>query len=55
MLDFLGNGEGEFRAAHDDILGAIEKVIAEGQVTRDMGGKQSTQQVGEAIAALVQG
>ncbi|MNM85028.1 Tartrate dehydrogenase/decarboxylase [compost metagenome] len=55
MLDFLGNGEGACRAAHDDILRAIEQVIAEGRVTRDMGGEQSTQQVGEAIAGLVQG
>ena len=55
MLDFLGQGDARYRAAHDDILAAIEQVIAEGEVTRDMGGQRSTQEVGEAIAARVAG
>ncbi|KRV64750.1 tartrate dehydrogenase [Pseudomonas citronellolis] len=55
MLDFLGQGDARYRAAHDDILVAIEQVIAEGEVTRDMGGQRSTQEVGEAIAARVAG
>lgn len=37
----------------DDILKAIEAVIAQGNTTRDMGGSHSTQEVGEAIVALL--
>ncbi|GAB7530229.1 tartrate dehydrogenase [Pseudomonas sp. 3A(2025)] len=48
MLDFLG-----CRGAHDDILAAIEQVIASGEVTPDLGGKASTQAVGDAIARVV--
>ena len=48
MLDFLGE-----KAAHDAILKAIETVLAEGPRTRDLGGKASTTEVGEAIAKLV--
>lgn len=48
MLDFLGE-----RAAHDAILKAIEQVLAQGPRTRDLGGKASTTEMGEAIAALV--
>lgn len=49
MLDFLGH-----RQAHDDILIAIEQVIASGEVTPDLGGKASTQAVGDAVVrALV--
>ena len=33
MLDFLGNGDERYRAAHDGILRGIEAVIAEGMVT----------------------
>ncbi|RYG98096.1 MAG: tartrate dehydrogenase, partial [Alphaproteobacteria bacterium] len=50
MLDFLGNGDDRYRAAHDGILQAIEDVIAEGPITPDLGGKGSTQDVGAAIA-----
>ncbi len=53
MLDFLGNGHGAGRAAHDAILVAIEQVLREGPRTRDLGGTASTREVGEAIAALV--
>jgi tartrate dehydrogenase/decarboxylase/D-malate dehydrogenase len=48
MLDFLGE-----REAHDAILRAIERVLAEGPRTGDLGGKASTTEMGEAIAALV--
>ena len=48
MLDFLGE-----KAAHDAILKAIETVLAEGPRTRDLGGKASTTEMGEAIAKLV--
>jgi len=47
MLDFLG-----CRDAHDAIVGAIEKVLAEGPRTRDLGGKASTTEMGEEIAKL---
>jgi tartrate dehydrogenase/decarboxylase/D-malate dehydrogenase len=48
MLDFLGH-----RDAHDAIVGAIEKVLAEGPRTGDLGGKASTTEMGEAIARLL--
>jgi tartrate dehydrogenase/decarboxylase/D-malate dehydrogenase len=53
MLDFLGNGDAAYRAAHDAILAAIERVLVDGPRTPDMGGTASTTQMGEAIAALV--
>ena len=48
MLDFLG-----YRAAHDAVLAAIEKVLdpaSGGPRTPDLGGSGSTQDVGRAIA-----
>ncbi len=48
MLDFLGE-----RAAHDAIIKAIEQVLREGPRTRDLGGKSSTADLGQAIADLV--
>jgi len=48
MLDFLGE-----RAAHDAILKAIETVLIEGPRTRDLGGKASTTEMGEAVARLI--
>jgi tartrate dehydrogenase/decarboxylase/D-malate dehydrogenase len=48
MLQFLGE-----QAAHDAIVAAIEKVLAEGPRTRDLGGRASTTEVGAAIAALI--
>jgi tartrate dehydrogenase/decarboxylase/D-malate dehydrogenase len=48
MLDFLGH-----RDAHDAIVKAIERVLAEGPRTPDLGGSASTTQMGEAIAALI--
>ena len=57
MLDFLTGGQGAGRAAHDDILRAIEAVLragpASGQLTPDLGGKASTTELGQAIAARV--
>ncbi|MOA69288.1 D-malate dehydrogenase [decarboxylating] [compost metagenome] len=53
MLDFLGNGDERYRAAHDGILAAIETVIHNGPKTRDLGGNASTQEVGQAIAAAL--
>ena len=45
MLEFLGH-----RAAHDDIMNAIEHVLAEGPRTPDMGGTGDTASVGRAVA-----
>ncbi|WP_269935703.1 tartrate dehydrogenase [Serratia liquefaciens] len=53
MLDFLGAGEPRYRQAHDGILAAIEQIIASGPRTPDMQGDATTQQVGQAIAALL--
>jgi tartrate dehydrogenase/decarboxylase/D-malate dehydrogenase len=53
MLDFLGNGDERYRAAHDGILQAIEQVIADGPITPDLGGTGSTQDVGKAIADIL--
>jgi tartrate dehydrogenase/decarboxylase/D-malate dehydrogenase len=48
LLDHLG----EHKAAVG-VLSAIERSIAEGKVTKDMGGLLSTSAVGDAIAAIV--
>ncbi|CAB3756999.1 tartrate dehydrogenase [Paraburkholderia humisilvae] len=51
MLDFLGQQSGDERAAHDAILAAIEATLRDGPRTADLGGRASTHEVGEAIAA----
>jgi tartrate dehydrogenase/decarboxylase/D-malate dehydrogenase len=48
MLEHLGHAD-----AAAGIVTAIEKVIAGGPKTRDMGGSASTKEVGEAIAAAI--
>ena len=53
MLDFLGEGQGAGRAAHDAIVQAIETVLAQGPRTADLGGTASTTEMGDAIAARV--
>jgi tartrate dehydrogenase/decarboxylase/D-malate dehydrogenase len=53
MLDFMTQGQGAGRAAHDAIVKAIEAVLVKGPRTGDLGGKASTTEVGRAIAALV--
>ncbi|MGO9014602.1 MAG: tartrate dehydrogenase [Dissulfurispiraceae bacterium] len=51
MLDYLGHPE-----AARAIVAAIERVVEDGKaLTRDLGGHASTAEVGQAIAALVQG
>jgi tartrate dehydrogenase/decarboxylase/D-malate dehydrogenase len=54
MLDFLTEGKGAGRAAHDAIVAAIENVLSNGPRTGDLGGKASTTEAGRAIAALVE-
>jgi tartrate dehydrogenase/decarboxylase/D-malate dehydrogenase len=49
MLEHLGHA-----AAADAVVRAIETLVAEGKtVTRDLGGKASTREVGEALASLI--
>jgi tartrate dehydrogenase/decarboxylase/D-malate dehydrogenase len=48
MLDYLGE-----RAAHDAIVRGIERVLAAGPHTPDLGGSASTDEMGRAIAAAV--
>lgn len=54
MLEFLGQGDDRYQQAHDDIIRAIETVIAQGSVTPDMGGKLSTQAAGSAVVAALE-
>jgi tartrate dehydrogenase/decarboxylase/D-malate dehydrogenase len=53
MLDFLTQGQGAGRAAHDAIVSAIEAALIDGPLTPDLGGKASTTELGQAIAARV--
>ena len=53
MLDFLGQGDPTYQAAHDAIMGAIESVLLHGPRTPDMGGSASTSDMGRAIAAAI--
>jgi tartrate dehydrogenase/decarboxylase/D-malate dehydrogenase len=53
MLDFLGAGEGKYRAAHDAIVAAIESCIQDGARTPDLGGTADTTEAGKAIAAAL--
>lgn len=53
MLDFLGDSQGVYRQAHDDMIAAIESVLAQGPHTPDLGGDASTTVVGQAIASAL--
>lgn len=53
MLDFLGGADEACRAAHDALMSAIEHVLEHGPRTPDLGGKASTQIMGQAIADFV--
>jgi tartrate dehydrogenase/decarboxylase/D-malate dehydrogenase len=55
MLDFLTQGQGAGRAAHDAIVRAIEHVLAHGPRTPDLGGQSHTEDLGWAIADHVKG
>jgi len=54
MLDFLGNGNALYKAAHDEIMQAINKVLLSGPRTPDMGGTSSTSDLGKAIASTIE-
>jgi len=53
MLDFLSQGQGAGRAAHDAIVKAIETVLRDGPRTPDLGGSAGTTELGQAVAALI--
>jgi tartrate dehydrogenase/decarboxylase / D-malate dehydrogenase len=48
MLDFLGH-----RQAHDAVVRAIERILASGPRTGDLGGQASTSEAGTAIAQAI--
>ena len=49
MLEHLGHAE-----AARAVVGAVERLVEEGKtLTRDLGGKATTAEVGRALAALV--
>ena len=49
LLEHLGHQD-----AADAVVGAIETLVGEGKtVTRDLGGKASTKEVGAALAAMI--
>ena len=50
MLQFLG-----CQPAHDAILAAVEGVLARGPLTPDLGGTETTRELGEAVALAVAG
>ncbi|GAA4341892.1 tartrate dehydrogenase [Pigmentiphaga soli] len=55
MLDFLGDGAPNYRAAHDAIVAAIESALEGGErLTPDLGGTGSTTDLGKAIAAALE-
>jgi tartrate dehydrogenase/decarboxylase/D-malate dehydrogenase len=56
MLAFLASEAGVapgYGQAHDAIVTAIEDVLRDGPRTGDLGGKATTVEVGDAIAARV--
>ena len=53
MLDFLGNGDAQYKAAHDAIMQTIEHVLVAGPRTPDIGGAATTAELGSAIATLL--
>ncbi|MFE8644428.1 tartrate dehydrogenase [Sphingomonas sp. NCPPB 2930] len=53
LLDFLTEGRGAGRQAHDAIMAAIEQTLKTGPLTPDLGGKASTTELGQAIAGLI--
>ncbi len=54
MLDFLTEGQGAGRAAHDAIIKAIETVLSNGPRSGDLGGSATTAEMGRAVVDLVE-
>src|SRR5699024_1438957 len=54
MVDFLGDSQGVYKQAHDDIIQAIEQCLSTGPRTPDLSGQASTTDVGKAIAASIE-
>jgi len=57
LMGWLGrkHSNAQATAAAQKMLAAVDRVVTEGKhVTRDLGGKSSTQEMGDAIAAAVQ-
>ena len=54
MLDFLGQGDANYTAAHDAMMRAIERCLVEGPRTPDMGGTANTTEVGEAVTRYLE-
>jgi len=54
MLEFLGQGDANYTAAHDAMLGAIERCLVEGPRTPDMGGTANTTEVGQAVTRYLE-
>ncbi|MEN3275687.1 MAG: tartrate dehydrogenase/decarboxylase / D-malate dehydrogenase [Massilia sp.] len=50
MLEFLGQGDARYTAAHDAVVRAMETCLTQGPRTPDMGGTANTTEVGEAIS-----
>jgi len=53
MVDFLGDSQGVYKQAHDDMIQAIEQCLSTGPRTPDLSGQASTTDVGKAIAASI--
>ncbi|NLJ61936.1 MAG: tartrate dehydrogenase [Alcaligenaceae bacterium] len=53
MVEFLGQGQAPYQAAYTDMMQAIEHCLEQGPRTADLGGKASTTEVGQAIAAMI--
>ena len=54
MLEFLGQGDANYTAAHDAMLAAIERCLVEGPRTPDMGGTANTTEVGQAVTRYLE-
>lgn len=54
MLEFLGQGDANYTAAHDAMLSAIERCLVEGPRTPDMGGTANTTEVGQAVTRYLE-
>lgn len=53
MRQFLGEGLAKYDLANQDIMSAIETALLEGTKIPDLGGSNSTSEVGDAILNIV--